>query len=145
MKNIIVLVAVLLFGGFTGSVFAQERKEVKKEIKSIKKEVKIEENNGETTLTIVTDENGKKTKEVYKGKEADAKIQELNRSTNASSANAGTQTVVVRAVTNDKEVTVKTNSETKNQQIETKVEGTKKMKVKKREKAEPKRILQQEL
>lgn len=56
----------------TGNTFAQEKVE-----KSIKKEVKMEDENGQKTLTITTTENGVVTEEVFTGEEADAKMEEL--------------------------------------------------------------------
>ena len=53
---------------------AQEVKEVKKEIR---KEVNLQEENGQKTLTITTTENGKVTEEVYKGEAAEAKMAEF--------------------------------------------------------------------
>lgn len=65
----------------TLSASAQEEgRIVKKEMKSVRKEVRMEENNGVKTLTISTDENGKKTEEVYTGEEADKKLAELQAS-----------------------------------------------------------------
>lgn len=45
--------------------------------KEVKKEVNVEENNGEKIVTIKTTENGKTTTEVFKGEEADAKLTEM--------------------------------------------------------------------
>jgi hypothetical protein len=45
--------------------------------KEVKKEVNVEENNGEKVVTIKTTENGKTTTEVFKGEEADAKLAEM--------------------------------------------------------------------
>jgi hypothetical protein len=61
-------------------VVAQEegRTIEKKELKTIKKEVKVEEKNGVKTLTISTDENGNKSEQIYVGEEADKKLAELN-------------------------------------------------------------------
>jgi hypothetical protein len=55
-------------------IYAQAREEVKSEIR---KEVKLEEENGEKVLTIRTSSNGTETVEVYRGEEADKKLQEL--------------------------------------------------------------------
>lgn len=82
MKKTIIL-SILSVALFSGSSFGQEtpkkeRQVLKKEFKSIKKEVKMEEENGEKVLTIVTDENGKKTEEVYEGEAADQKMKEMN-------------------------------------------------------------------
>lgn len=62
----------------TLSASAQEEgRIVRKEMNSVRKEVRMEETNGVKTLTITTDENGKKTEEVYTGEEADKKLAEL--------------------------------------------------------------------
>jgi hypothetical protein len=45
--------------------------------KEVKKEVNVEENNGEKVVTIKTTENGKTTTEVFKGEEANAKLAEM--------------------------------------------------------------------
>ena len=52
----------------------QDGEDVKKEIR---KEVRMEEEDGVKTLTISTDDNGVVTEEVYVGEEADAKLAEL--------------------------------------------------------------------
>lgn len=72
------------------ALFAQTEKKVEKvekiervekiDKKEVRKEVKFEENNGEKTLTITTSENGKVTEEVYKGAEAEKKMQEMEAS-----------------------------------------------------------------
>ncbi|MGE0560600.1 MAG: hypothetical protein AB7O47_02175 [Flavobacteriales bacterium] len=59
---------------------------------TVTKEVHVEDNNGEKVLTIATTENGKSTKEVYKGAEADAKLKELNAEKSGS-----TKTIVTEA------------------------------------------------
>ena len=43
----------------------------------IRKEVKVEEENGIKVMTIVTTENGKTKTETYKGAEAEAKLKEM--------------------------------------------------------------------
>ena len=124
----------LFFGGF---LFAQERKEPKKEIKSVKKTVRLQETKEERKMTIVTDENGKKTEVVFKGKEAETKMNSI------SNAPSGTKKEVTHRQVNDKKVTLKTNSENNVKKVDSKrkeqnSEETKKMKVKKREKVESK-------
>ncbi len=74
MKKITLSIAAFALIVVSNQVSAQT--EVKKEIK---KEVNIEEVNGEKVLTIKTTENGKMTKEVYMGADADAKIEELHK------------------------------------------------------------------
>lgn len=68
-----------IIGLLSTSMFAQEKKE-------IKKEVKLEEVNGEKSLTIITTENGLTKEEVYTGAEADAKIIELENQLEAENA-----------------------------------------------------------
>lgn len=68
-----------IIGLLSTSMFAQEKKE-------IKKEVKLEEVNGEKNLTIITTENGLTKEEVYTGAEADAKIIELENQLEAENA-----------------------------------------------------------
>ena len=48
-----------------------------KEVKEVKKEVRVENENGVKTVEIVTVSNGQETKEIYTGEEADAKLAEL--------------------------------------------------------------------
>src|SRR6218665_588650 len=78
MKKLAIL--TLAFFGTT-AVFAQTETKVEKvekiEKKEVKKEVKMEDVNGEKTLTISTT-NGKETKtEVYKGPDAEKKLNEM--------------------------------------------------------------------
>jgi len=47
--------------------------------KETRKEIKIEDEDGDKTLTIETTENGKTTKEVFIGADADKKIAELEK------------------------------------------------------------------
>ena len=65
------LIALLLT---TVSVTAQTED---KKIKEIRKEVRVEDENGVRTVEIITVENGQETKEVYTGAEADQKLAEL--------------------------------------------------------------------
>ena len=76
MKTLTLTITALVLS--TG-LFAQEkeRKIEKQEVRSIKKEVRMEEENGQKTLTIITSENGQETKEVYQGDAADKKLEEL--------------------------------------------------------------------
>lgn len=71
-----------------GSAFGQERQqvetppvkveEVKVVKKEIRKEIQMEDNDGEKTLTIITDDGGVVTKEVFVGEAAEAKLAELS-------------------------------------------------------------------
>ncbi len=45
--------------------------------KEIKKEIRMEDNNGKRVLTIITTENGNVMEEVYEGRAADLKMTEL--------------------------------------------------------------------
>lgn len=75
-KTILLSLVTVALMSTTG--YAQEKVKTEKvEKKEIRKEVKVEEENGEKTLTIVTEENGKKTEEVYKGEKAEEKLAEL--------------------------------------------------------------------
>lgn len=58
-------------------IVKKEKSEGKKNSTEIKKEVKVEEENGEMTLTILTTENGQVKEEVYKGEAAKKKLKEL--------------------------------------------------------------------
>ncbi len=60
--------------GYTSVIAQNEEK------REIRKEVNVEIENGEHILTISTTENGKTTKEEYRGKEAEAKIKEMQES-----------------------------------------------------------------
>ncbi|MDG1333315.1 MAG: hypothetical protein P8P74_13350 [Crocinitomicaceae bacterium] len=69
-----------------GSAIGQEQteesspkapKEVKSLKKEIRKEVRMEDNDGVKTLTIITDDNGVISEEVFTGEAADAKLAEL--------------------------------------------------------------------
>ena len=71
------IIAIAFFG--TTAAFAQtERKVEQVEKREVKKEVKMEDVNGEKTLTIITSENGKVTEEVYKGADAEKKLTEMD-------------------------------------------------------------------
>jgi hypothetical protein len=70
-----------------GSAFGQEKElveskpanpeKVKTIKKEIRKEIQMEDNDGVKTLTIITDDGGEITKEVFVGEEAEAKLAEL--------------------------------------------------------------------
>lgn len=74
MKQTYTFIATAVLSLMVFGSQAQEVKEVKKEIR---KEVNLQEENGEKTLTITTTENGKVTEEVYKGEAAEAKLAEF--------------------------------------------------------------------
>lgn len=75
------IVYAFAFSVLTTLAFGQETKELKKEVR---KEVKMELVNGEEVLTITTTENGKVTEEVFKGAEAEKKMNELNAAQSSS-------------------------------------------------------------
>lgn len=74
MKQTYTFIATAVLSLMAFGSQAQQVKEVKKEIR---KEVNLQEENGEKTLTITTTENGKVTEEVYKGEAAEAKLAEF--------------------------------------------------------------------
>lgn len=74
MKQTYTFIATAVLSLMAFGSQAQEVKEVKKEIR---KEVNLQEENGQKTLTITTTENGKVTEEVYKGEAAEAKMAEF--------------------------------------------------------------------
>ena len=68
---------VLLITG-SGAALAQTEKNVEKtKKKEVRKEVRMEVIDGEKTLTISTTKGNKTSSEVYKGAEADKKLQEI--------------------------------------------------------------------
>ena len=64
-----------------------EMMEGRGESDEIKKEVKMEEVNGEKKLTIITSRKGKIREEVYIGEEAEAKMKELEKGEKSSDGN----------------------------------------------------------
>lgn len=113
MKYGITLLAGFIVCMLSGTSFAQgERKEVK-EMRNIKKEVRIEEENGVQTLTISTDENGVKTEEVYTGEEAEKKMAEMSLGEPTKKVVKEKEERVevnVEQQANDKKVTIKKTS-----------------------------------
>jgi len=73
MKKLTVIVAAFLIAVCANETMAQSTS------KEIRKEVNLEEDNGEKVLTIKTTTNGNTTTEVYKGAEAEAKIEEFEQ------------------------------------------------------------------
>ena len=67
------MVASIFALGWSINGLAQEE-----EKQELRKEVRIEENNGVKTMTITTSENGEVSEEVFEGEEAEAKLQEMN-------------------------------------------------------------------
>lgn len=75
MKRIALFALLTLGAAGISSLNAQTEKE--KVTKELKKEVTVEEVNGEKVLTIKTTEDGKTTEEIYKGAEAEVKLREM--------------------------------------------------------------------
>ena len=73
MKKLSLLAATFSLVLISGNISAQTH-----EAKEIKKEVNVNEVNGEKVMTIRTVEDGNVTTEVYKGADADAKIAEFS-------------------------------------------------------------------
>lgn len=96
MKKIIQIVGLLIFVLSVNSSFAQDKTQ-------IRKEVKVEEKNGEKMMTIITEENGKTTEEVYKGAEVDTKLAELQ---NMEMSEVETEDVKVEHINGEKTVTI---------------------------------------
>jgi hypothetical protein len=78
MKRSLIIAGLFLFTFAINSI-AQERLSTKSELK---KEIEMQENNGEKTLTIRTSSNGTESVEVYKGEAAVAKMAELQKENN---------------------------------------------------------------
>lgn len=72
MKKIITVLSVFALAFTFNSANAQTEKK-----QEIRKEVKVNEVNGEKVMTITTTENGKTKTETYKGAEAEAKLKEM--------------------------------------------------------------------
>lgn len=72
MKKAIIILGLLLSGGVLITSIGQNDKK-----KEITKEVKVEDVDGEITMTIITSQNGESTREVYKGEAANEKMKEL--------------------------------------------------------------------
>ena len=72
MKKTLTLIIALVVCLISGNSMAQEKADVK-----IKKEVRMEDENGVKTLTITTTSNGTVTEEIYTGAEAEAKLAEM--------------------------------------------------------------------
>lgn len=87
-KATTIISAIALLAICSGTATAQSSATKMK----VTKEVNVEDKNGEKVLTIATTENGKTTKEVYKGAEADAKLKELNAEESGT-----TKTIVTEA------------------------------------------------
>jgi len=98
MKKIITVLSVFALAVAFNSSFAQSEKK-----QEIRKEVKVTEENGEMVMTIITTENGKTKTETYKGAEAKAKLEEMEKNMPKES---GTKKVVKVHPDGKKEVRV---------------------------------------
>ena len=67
----------LMFAGLPVVVSAQKTKETKEVKKTV--EVEVVKENNDTKTVIRTNENGKVKEEIYKGAEAEAKLQEIRK------------------------------------------------------------------
>ncbi len=85
MKKTILITGFFSLVLFAGSINAQTQ-----QTKEVRKEVNLEEENGEKVLTIKTSIDGNVTTEVYKGADADAKIQEFENEQSGT-----TKTIVI--------------------------------------------------
>ncbi len=85
MKKLILSIAAFALIAVSNQTIAQTE-----EKREIRKEVKMEDDNGVKTLTISTTENGKTKTEIFKGADADKKMAELNKAKSGS-----TKTMVV--------------------------------------------------
>jgi hypothetical protein len=70
MKNILTFITLLTICALTTNIYAQEKK-------NIRKEVRMEDENGVKTLYVTLTEDGKVTEEVYTGEEAETKLAEM--------------------------------------------------------------------
>lgn len=75
MKIFNVLIASVVLLSVAGNVSAQSKKKI---IKTEDQKVEYKNENGNKTLTIITNENGKEKTEVYTGEEASRKMDEMN-------------------------------------------------------------------
>ena len=91
----------LIFAGLPVIVSAQKTKEVKKTV-----EVEVIKENNDTKTVIRTTENGKVKEEIFKGKEADAKLKEVQKTYNTNENKDHTLDVEVKEVNGKKTVKV---------------------------------------
>jgi hypothetical protein len=121
MKTSTTLLTAVTLCLLTGSAMAQEREELKSEVvsvkKEIRKEVRMEEENGVKTLTISTEENGNKTEEIYVGEEAEKKMAEMVPEMESAPNIEERVEVNVEKRKNDKKVTI-TRTSNGNETIE---------------------------
>lgn len=87
MKKILSFAIVMTV--FAGSnAVAQEN-----EVETQRKEIRVENNNGNKKVIILQDKNGKITKEEYTGKDADKKLKELEKENKIKDVNTHVETV----------------------------------------------------
>ena len=91
----------LMFAGLPAIVSAQKTKEVKKTV-----EVEVIKENDDTKTVIRTTENGKVKEEIFKGKEADAKLKEVQKTYNTNDNKDHTLDVEVKEINGKKTVKV---------------------------------------
>lgn len=102
MKTSLIIVALL-------SVVSVQAQVEEKKVKEVRKEVRVEDENGVKTVEIITTENGQETKEVYTGAEADQKLAELESQMVAEESNVKKE-VKVEEIDGTKKLTVRTES-----------------------------------
>ncbi|MDG2152846.1 MAG: hypothetical protein P8K10_02815 [Crocinitomicaceae bacterium] len=91
----------LMFAGLPVIVSAQKTKEVKKTV-----EVEVIKENDDTKTVIRTTENGKVKEEIFKGKEADAKLKEVQKTYNTNNNKDHTLDVEVKEINGKKTVKI---------------------------------------
>ncbi len=87
---------------FAGSnAVAQEN-----EVETRRKEIRVENNNGNKKVTIIQGENGKITKEEYTGKDADKKLKEIKKENKTKEVNTNVETVHFENINGKKKLKV---------------------------------------
>lgn len=90
-----------MFAGLPVIVSAQKTKEVKKTV-----EVEVIKENNDTKTVIRTTENGKVKEEIYKGSEAEAKLEEIRKEQNTNEPKDHALEVEVQEINGKKTVKV---------------------------------------
>lgn len=91
----------VIFAGLPVIVSAQKTKEVKKTV-----EVEVIKENNDTKTVIRTTENGKVKEEIYKGSEAEAKLEEIRKEQNTNEPKDHALEVEVQEINGKKTVKV---------------------------------------
>ena len=91
----------VIFAGLPVIVGAQKTKEVKKTV-----EVEVIKENNDTKTVIRTTENGKVKEEIYKGSEAEAKLEEIRKEQNTNEPKDHALEVEVQEINGKKTVKV---------------------------------------